>query len=77
MFVILEKLISLICEELGFDEDEVNENTAVGDLVSDHLEIEELALALESEFEIELGSELSGDISVSELADIIEDSINS
>lgn len=77
MFVILEKLISLICEELGFDEDEVNENTAVGDLVSDDLEIEELALALESEFEIELGSELSGDISVSELADIIEDSINS
>ena len=75
--MILEKLISLICEELGFDEDEVNENTAVGDLVSDHLEIEELALALESEFEIELGSELSGDISVSELADIIEDSINS
>ena len=77
MFVILEKLISLICEELGFDEDEVDENTAVGDLVSDDLEIEELALALESEFEIELGSELSGDISVSELADIIEDSINS
>lgn len=77
MFVILEKLISLICEELGFDEDEVDENTAVGDLVSDELEIEELALALESEFEIELGSELSGDISVSELADIIEDSINS
>ncbi|MDD7193553.1 MAG: acyl carrier protein [Oscillospiraceae bacterium] len=75
--MILEKLISLICEELGFDEDEVNENTAVGDLVSDDLEIEELALALESEFEIELGSELSGDISVSELADIIEDSINS
>ena len=62
--MILEKLISLICEELGFDEDEVNENTAVGDLVSDDLEIEELALALESEFEIELGSELSGDISV-------------
>ncbi|MGN0543693.1 MAG: acyl carrier protein [Acutalibacteraceae bacterium] len=75
--MILEKLISLICEELGFDEDEVDENTAVGDLVSDELEIEELALALESEFEIELGSELSGDISVSELADIIEDSINS
>ena len=75
--MIPEKLISLLCEELGFDEDEVNENTAVGDLVSDDLEIEELALALESEFEIELGSELSGDISVSELADIIEDSINS
>lgn len=75
--MILEKLISLICEELGFDEDEIDENTTVGDLVSDDLEIEELALALESEFEIELGSELSGDISVSELADMIEDSINS
>lgn len=72
MFLMLDKVISLICEELGCADSEVDENTLIGDLVSDELEIEELVQVLENEFEFEFGEELSGDISVAELAEMIE-----
>lgn len=68
----LEKVISLICEELGCTDNEVGEDTLLGDLVSDELEIEELVQALENEFEIEFSEELGAEISVAELAEIIE-----
>lgn len=74
--MILEKLISLICEELGYDEDKINEETLIGELVGDELEIEELAQTLEGAFEIELDV-IDGDMTVGELAEEIDDSINS
>ena len=74
--MILEKLISLICEELGYDEDKINEETLIGELVGDELEIEELAQTLEGVFEIELDV-IDGDMTVGELAEEIDDSINS
>ncbi len=73
----LEKLISLICEELGLDEDSIDEETAFGELVSDELELEELAGAIENEFEVDLGGAVNGDITAGELAEIIEDGMNS
>lgn len=72
MFLMLEKVISLICEELGYADNEVNEDTLIGDIVSDELEIEELAQALENEFEVELSEELGAEITVAELAEMIE-----
>ncbi len=72
MFVILEKLIELICDELGCDGSEVDENMVLSDLVGDELEIEELIQALENEFEIEFAGEIGGDVSVAELAEMIE-----
>jgi len=69
----LEKLISLICEELGYDTDEIDEDTVLGELVGDELEIEELVQALENEFDVELSQELSGDMTVSEIAEMIEE----
>ena len=68
----LENLILLICEELGCDEANVSGKTLLGELVSDDIEIEELVLALENKFDVELGDEIYGDISVSELAEMIE-----
>ncbi len=72
MFVMLENLISLICEELGCDETNVSGETLLGELVSDDIEIEELVLALENKFDVELGDEICGDISVADLAEMIE-----
>ena len=69
----LERLISLICEELGCDESSVSGETLLGELVSDDIETEELIQALENEFDVEFGEEISGDISVSELAEMIEE----
>lgn len=69
--MILEKLIALICEAL--DIEGVEESTSIGSLVDDDFELKELVQAVESEFEVEFGEEI-GDITVSELADMIEDS---
>ena len=71
IFMILEKLIALICEAL--DIEGVEESTSIGSLVDDDFELKELVQAVESEFEVEFGEEI-GDITVSELADMIEDS---
>lgn len=76
MFVILEKLISLICEEFGFDEDEIQKETGLEELAADELEIEEFVQTLESEFDVEIG-ELYGEMTVGELAEMIEDCLNS
>ena len=69
----LEKLISLICEELGCDESNVSGETLLSELVGDEIETGELIQALENEFDTEIGEEISGDISVSQLADMIEE----
>ena len=74
--MVLEKLISLICDELGCDEDNFDENTALGELVGDDLELQELISAAESEFDVELG-DADGETTVGELAEVIEENINS
>jgi acyl carrier protein len=72
--VILEKLISLICDEL--DCDGIGEDAALGELVGDDIELQELISAVESEFDVELG-DADGETTVGELAVIIEENINS
>lgn len=65
--MILDKLIELICEELGIDG--VDEATALGSLVEDEFELGELLRAVEDGFEVEIGD--IDDITVGELADLI------
>ena len=65
--MILEKLISMICEEFG--------SAPLYEFINDDAELEELVLSLESEFETEFAEEIDTGISVSELADMIEESI--
>jgi acyl carrier protein len=69
----LERLIALICEELGCDESGVGRGTLLSELVSDEIELQELVQALENEFETEFGEEINGDCSVSALAGMIEE----
>ncbi len=69
----LERLISLICEELGCDETNVDGETLLGELVGDEIEIRELVQAVENEFDTELGEEINGDFSVAALAGMIEE----
>ncbi len=68
----LEKVISLICEELGYDTDEINGDTVLGEIVSDETEMEELSQLLEGELDVEFSEELSPDMTVSELAEMVE-----
>lgn len=69
----LERLITLICEELGCDEATVGGETLLGELVGDEIEIRELVQAIENEFDTEFGTEINGDFSVAALAGMIEE----
>ena len=41
----IEKVISLICEELGYDEDAINGNTELAELTEEGTELEEIIRA--------------------------------
>ncbi|MBV7271961.1 acyl carrier protein [Clostridium thailandense] len=53
-----EKIKNIISEQLGIDADEVNmESSFVDDLGADSLDIVELIMALETEFDLEIPDE--------------------
>lgn len=53
--MVFEKVREIIVEQLGVDEDEVSmESSFIDDLGADSLDIVELIMALEEEFELEI-----------------------
>jgi acyl carrier protein len=56
--MIFEKIQKIISEQLGIDSDEIKlESSFVDDLGADSLDIVELIMALETEFDIEIPDE--------------------
>jgi len=53
----LEKIKRIVADQLGVEEDEINEATSFEDLNADSLDIVELIMALEEEFDIEIPDE--------------------
>ena len=54
----LEKIKALLAEELGVNEDEITETTSFKeDLGADSLDLFEMVMALEEEFEVEIPTE--------------------
>lgn len=74
--MVYEKVISFIADQLNIDEEEVTEESTFDELGADEMDLAELVLALESEFEIEIHDDeftkLNG---VSDLVEIIETAI--
>lgn len=54
---IFEKVRAIVVEQLGVDEEEANLETSFEDLNADSLDIVELVMALEEEFDIEIPDE--------------------
>lgn len=53
--MVFEKVKKIIIEQLGVEEDEINmESSFIDDLGADSLDIVELIMALEEEFDIEI-----------------------
>ncbi|TDA65650.1 MAG: acyl carrier protein [Clostridia bacterium] len=52
-----DKIKAIVVEQLGVDEDEVTMETSFEDLNADSLDIVELIMALEEEFDIEIPDE--------------------
>ncbi len=74
MSTITERVIKLVCEQLGVKEEEVTaEASFVEDLGADSLDTVELVMALEEEFETEIPDEEAEKITtVKEAIDYIE-----
>ncbi len=75
--MVLEKVITLISAQFNIDEDQISEDTTFEELGADEVDIAELALAVESEFEIELHEDevlRLGD--VSDLVKIVQTAIS-
>ena len=68
-----ERVVKIVCEQLGVGEDEVNTGSSfVDDLGADSLDTVELAMALEEEFDLEIADEEAEKIStVQEAIDYI------
>lgn len=74
---ILDKVIDIVAEELAVDRDEVTEDSSfIEDLGADSLDVVELVMAFEEEFDVEIPDEDAEDIrtvedAVSYLEDIL------
>ena len=69
--MVLEKIIKMVAEQFMVDESTINENTSfVDDLSADSLDVVELTMALEEEFELPdtPEEELTGIVTVGDLA---------
>jgi acyl carrier protein len=59
--IVFEKIKKIVAEQLGVEEDEITmESSFIDDLGADSLDIVELIMALEEEFDLESMSLLSG-----------------
>ncbi|MBQ3044963.1 MAG: hypothetical protein IJD49_03335 [Clostridia bacterium] len=68
----LEKVISLICEELGCEEDAISESTELNELTEYGTELDEIIRLIEGEFYVDLSEEISGDMTVAQVAEMLE-----
>ncbi len=74
---ILDRVIDIVAEELAVDRDEVTEDSSfIEDLGADSLDVVELVMAFEEEFDVEIPDEDAEDIrtvddAVSYLEDIL------
>ena len=60
--MVLEKIKALIAEQFDIEEDTISSDTSFEDLGADTLDIAELIMALEEEFDIEIPEEFSENI---------------
>ncbi len=68
----IEKIISLICEEFGYEEEAINENSQINELIEEGTELEDIVRAIEGEFYVDLSEEISGDMTVAQVAEMLE-----
>ena len=54
---VFEKIKDLICEQLEVDEDKIKMKTTFEDIDADSLDVVELVMALEEEFNLEIADE--------------------
>jgi len=77
MAEVLDRIVKVVSEELAISEDEITEDASfIDDLGADSLDVVELIMALEEEFDIEIPDEDAEEIAtVSDAVDYIEENL--
>jgi len=77
MAEVLDRIVKVVSEELAISEDEITEDASfIDDLGADSLDVVELIMALEEEFDIEIPDEDAEEIgTVSDAVDYIEENL--
>ena len=71
--MVFEKVRKLVAKELGIGEEEIKETTTFQDLGIDSLEVFEVVMALEDEFQLEIPNEDIEDItSIAEITKYVQ-----
>ena len=65
--MVSEKIKELIAEQIGVDVEEITDNKSLEDLGIDSLDVTEIAMSIEDEFDIEF----EADTSMKKVADLI------
>lgn len=75
--MVFEKVRDIICAQLELDEDAVTMNsTILEDLAADSLDVVDIIMSIEEEFEIEFPDELAENVkTVGDLVRYIEDNV--
>lgn len=69
--MVFEKIKGIVSQQLGVDADEITmESTFVEDLGADSLDVVELVMAMEDEFDLEIDEEEADGIST--ISDVVE-----
>lgn len=76
--MVLKRIISILSEQFGVDEESITEKTSFrDDLNADSLDLVELIMELEDEFVLEIGEEEVDSIElVQDAVEYIEDTLN-
>jgi acyl carrier protein len=74
---VLDRIVKVVSEELAISEDEITEDASfIDDLGADSLDVVELIMALEEEFDIEIPDEDAEEIAtVSDAVEYIEENL--
>ncbi|MCI6276106.1 MAG: acyl carrier protein [Clostridium sp.] len=73
MLMVLNKIKSIVADKLSINASDITADTTLEDLGADSLDVVEVIMALEDEFDIEISDEIAENIStVGDLVDYIK-----
>lgn len=74
--MLLNRILSIVGEQFALNADRLSEDTTFEELGADDMDIADILLAVEGEFEIELGDAVENVENISDFVDLVEEALN-